>query len=106
MLRDELDSIEKHSLGKLNVWYTISKSDNPSNILDLTLVKIWFFNFNLLLKDWSFGLGRINEEMFAKYLPAKGDDTLILFCGPKGMDATATECLKNLGYSNEMIHRF
>ena len=44
--------------------------------------------------------------MFAKYLPAKGDDTLILFCGPKGMDATATECLKNLGYSNEMIHRF
>jgi hypothetical protein len=44
--------------------------------------------------------------MFSKYLPPPNDDTLILFCGPKGMDATATELLNNLGYSNEIIHRF
>jgi NAD(P)H-flavin reductase len=44
--------------------------------------------------------------MFSKYLPPPNDDTLILLCGPKGMDATATELLNNLGYRNEIIHRF
>ena len=51
-------------------------------------------------------MGRINQEMLMKHLPSPSDDTLILFCGPKGMDVTASDCLNTLGYPNEMIHRF
>jgi hypothetical protein len=32
LLRDELDELEKESSGKLSIWYTISKSENPSEI--------------------------------------------------------------------------
>jgi cytochrome-b5 reductase len=45
-------------------------------------------------EEWAYSKGFINESMIAENLPASGDDTLILMCGPPPMIQFA--CIPNL----------
>ncbi|XP_028801574.1 NADH-cytochrome b5 reductase-like protein [Neltuma alba] len=78
-----------------------------------------FYTVDHPTKNWRGGVGYISEDMAEKGLPAPGDDTLILVCGPPGMmqhvsgekakDWTQGEVsgiLKELGYTEQMVYKF
>ncbi|KAL2929493.1 NADH-cytochrome b5 reductase-like protein [Bienertia sinuspersici] len=96
LLKQKLDLLAT-SHPNFKVFYTV---DNPS-------------------KDWRGGVGYISKDMVTKGLPAPGDDTLILVCGPPGMmnhisgdkakdrsQGELTGVLKELGYTEEMVYKF
>ncbi|XP_068343017.1 NADH-cytochrome b5 reductase-like protein [Pyrus communis] len=93
LLKQKLDILAA-SHPNLKVFYTV---DNPT-------------------KSWIGGKGYISKDMAVKGLPAPGEDTLILVCGPPGMmkhisgdraqDRSQGELsgiLKELGYTEEMV---
>jgi len=52
--------------------------------------------------EWKYSIGFVNEEMIKANLPAPGDDTVILMCGPKPMiDFACSPNLEKLGYAKE-----
>ena len=69
---------------------------------------IWlkFFSTSLILKDWEYSLGYINEEMFVQHLPKPNPDCLIMFYGPRGMNSAANTILEKLKYPSEMVFRY
>lgn len=69
LLRPELEDI---SSDNFKLWYTLDKP--PA--------------------DWKYSSGFVNDTMIKDHLPAPGDDTLILMCGPPPMINFA--CLPNL----------
>ncbi|GLU09747.1 hypothetical protein SLE2022_265900 [Rubroshorea leprosula] len=96
LLKQKLDILAT-SHPNLKVFYTV---DNPS-------------------KNWKGGSGYVSKDMVVKGLPAPGDDTLILVCGPPGMmnhisgnkakDYSQGELagiLKELGYTEQMVYKF
>ncbi|XP_023547148.1 NADH-cytochrome b5 reductase-like protein [Cucurbita pepo subsp. pepo] len=96
LLKQKLDLLAS-SHPNLKVFYTV---DNPS-------------------KSWKGGKGYVSKDMAVKGLPAPGDDTLILVCGPPGMmkhisgekakDYSQGELagiLQELGYTKEMVYKF
>lgn len=96
LLKQKLDLLAT-SHPNFKVFYTV---DNPS-------------------KNWRGGVGYVSKDMVTKGLPAPGDDTLILVCGPPGMmnhisgdkakdrsQGELTGVLKELGYTEEMVYKF
>jgi cytochrome-b5 reductase len=96
LLKQKLDSLAA-THPNLKVFYTV---DKPSN-------------------DWRGGTGFISKDMALKGLPAPGDDTLVLVCGPPGLmnhisgdkakdrsQGELTGVLKELGYTEEMVYKF
>lgn len=96
LLKQKLDILAANH-PNFKVFYTV---DNPS-------------------KDWRGGVGYVSKDMALKGLPAPGNDTLVLVCGPPGMmnnvsggkakDWTQGEVsgiLKELGYTEEMVYKF
>lgn len=41
---------------------------------------------------------RITKEILEENMPKPGDDTLLLFCGPKPMNLELKEIFKDMGY--------
>jgi len=80
LLRAELDDLAQKHGDKFKVWYTLTRGSKP---------------------EWTFGKGRITEEMVKQHLPAPGPDSIVLICGPKGMYDTAHELLDKCGYPKE-----
>jgi cytochrome-b5 reductase len=56
------------------------------------------------LPDWKGLVGLMDEAKLVAHLPAPGDDTLVLVCGPPMMNKVVRETLENLGYS--WVHVF
>ncbi|XP_050115362.1 NADH-cytochrome b5 reductase-like protein isoform X3 [Malus sylvestris] len=96
LLKQKLDILAA-SHPNLKVFYTV---DNPT-------------------KSWKGGKGYISKDMAVKGLPAPGEDTLMLVCGPPGMmkhisgdkaqdrsQGELTGILKELGYAEEMVYKF
>lgn len=82
LLREELEEFKKNYPDQLDIWFTIDKSVKP---------------------DWQYDIGFVNEEMLAKHMPAPGDDTLILMCGPPPMIKFAcVPNLEKLGFTENM----
>ncbi|CAN6564184.1 unnamed protein product [Malus baccata var. baccata] len=78
-----------------------------------------FYTVDNPTKSWKGGNGYISKDMAVKGLPAPGEDTLILVCGPPGMmkhisgdkaqdrsQGELTGILKELGYTEEMVYKF
>jgi len=53
-----------------------------------------FYTLDRPPADWQYGSGFINRDMCEAHLPAPGDDTLVLMCGPPPMIKFA--CIPNL----------
>uniref|UniRef100_A0AC34RPL5 NADH-cytochrome b5 reductase n=1 Tax=Panagrolaimus sp. JU765 TaxID=591449 RepID=A0AC34RPL5_9BILA len=77
LMRPELDELAKEHPDRFRVWYTL---DRPNPL-------------------WSFSVGFINDEMISNHLPAPGNSTIILMCGPPAMITNACmPALDKLGY--------
>lgn len=82
LLREELEEYRKNHPEKFDLWFTIDKS---------------------VLPDWQYDVGFVNEDMLSKHMPAPGDDTLILMCGPPPMiNYACVPNLEKLGYTSDM----
>ena len=71
-------------------------------IINLVNINIFLHS----LDDWNYDKGYINEEMFSKHLPPPNNETLIMFCGPKGMNGTARNILEKMNYSNDSLFKY
>ena len=61
----------------------------------------------MLVSEWKYSKGFINEDMIKANLPEPSDDTIILMCGPPPMVQFA--CIPNLdklGYSADRRFAF
>lgn len=81
LLRTELEEIVADHPNRFHLWYTL---DRPE-------------------EGWEYSKGFINKEMIEAHLPAPGDDTLILMCGPPPMINFACKpALAELHYNENM----
>eukprot|EP01089_Gocevia_fonbrunei_P020891 TRINITY_DN7893_c0_g1_i2.p1 TRINITY_DN7893_c0_g1~~TRINITY_DN7893_c0_g1_i2.p1 ORF type:complete len:172 (+),score=47.91 TRINITY_DN7893_c0_g1_i2:545-1060(+) len=77
LLREELEKLQKEHPDRFKLWFTVDAADD----------------------NWKYSKGFVNEEMIKNHLPASGDDTLILMCGPPPMITYACEPnLTKLGF--------
>ena len=59
--------------------------------------------FLVVFSGWKYSTGFVNADMIKDNLPAPGDDTLIVMCGPPPMINFACQPnLDKLGYSPDM----
>ena len=72
LMREELEIFSRRYPDRFNLWYTL---DRPRD-------------------NWAFSKGFVNDEMIRERLPAPGDDTMVLLCGPPPMVEYA--CRPNL----------
>lgn len=85
LLQDELDEIAVQHPDRFKVWYTVSRAP----------------------KDWEFSQGHVSADMIREHLPAPGDDSLILMCGPPPMIQFACEPnLDKLGYVESQLFTY
>ncbi|KAJ8265793.1 hypothetical protein COCON_G00148920 [Conger conger] len=77
LLRDELEEIAARHPDRFKFWFTVDQAP----------------------KDWEFSQGYVNADMIQEHLPAPGEDSLVLMCGPPPMiQFTCNPCLDTLGY--------
>jgi len=82
LLREEIEETAKNFPGRFKFMFTIDSAE----------------------EDWKYKTGHINKDMIAESLPAAGDETMILICGPPPMIKFA--CLPNLaelGHKDENV---
>ncbi|KAJ1257093.1 hypothetical protein BS78_K223100 [Paspalum vaginatum] len=80
LLRKEIDgwAADADHKGRLKVWYVVSEKP---------------------VDGWTYGVGRVNEQVMRKHLPPASSDTLALVCGPPAMvEKTVRPALNNMGY--------
>jgi len=83
LLRDDLDILSDKS--NLKVWYTVDKAP----------------------EDWRYSEGFVSADMIRAHLPAPGEDTLVLMCGPPPMiNFACNPNLDELGYAAESRFSF
>ncbi|CAB3983730.1 NADH-cytochrome b5 reductase 3-like [Paramuricea clavata] len=85
LLREELEEILENHPDRFKLWYTL---DRPPD-------------------GWKYSSGFVNADMIKDHLPAAGDQTQILMCGPPPMIKFA--CLPNLeklGFTSDMYFDF
>ncbi|MBN3303678.1 NB5R3 reductase, partial [Amia calva] len=79
LLRPELEELQVNHPDRFKLWFTLDKAP----------------------EGWEYSQGFISEDMIKSHLPAPGEDTLILMCGPPPMIQFA--CNPNLdkvGHAN------
>jgi NAD(P)H-flavin reductase/nitrite reductase/ring-hydroxylating ferredoxin subunit len=52
---------------------------------------------------WDETVGRINEEMLRSMLPGPSPQTVVVICGPMGMNESALRILRGIGYAEHML---
>jgi len=85
LVREELERIQKEHPTRFSLWYTLDRPDD----------------------GWSYSSGFVNEDMLREHLPASGDDSVVLMCGPPPMIKFA--CVPNLekmGYDEATYFAF
>ena len=56
---------------------------------------------------WEGLRGRITGEMLSACgFPEPSPETIIVYCGPPGLNKTVEDLLINLGYTKDMLHKF
>jgi cytochrome-b5 reductase len=72
--------------------------------------KSFDFNLNYLIdrheEGWEGLVGYVNKEMISKHLPAPGENTIMLLCGPPIMCEKSKSMLLELGYNKDSIYEF
>jgi NAD(P)H-flavin reductase len=56
--------------------------------------------------EWSYSIGRIDEDILRAHLPAGSPETSAFLCGPLSMMESASIYLDNFGYERARCHRF
>ncbi|XP_035293271.1 NADH-cytochrome b5 reductase 2 isoform X1 [Cricetulus griseus] len=85
LLRKELEEVTTTHRHQFNLWYTL---DWPPD-------------------GWKYSSGFVTADMIKEHLPAPGEDTLILLCGPPPMIQEAVRpSLEQLGYTKDMIFTY
>lgn len=80
LLRAELEAIAEEYPDQFSLWYTL---DRPT-------------------QGWEFGSGFVDADMIRKHLPAPGDHSLVVMCGPPPMIQFAcSPSLDSLAYAQE-----
>lgn len=103
LMREDLDQLAASSKGQLKVFYVVDRNDsNDPNIKHV---------------------GYITSDLLKSVLPSPSDDTLVYVCGPPPMISAVSGkkgfvkgrkfgqgqiggCLKELGYSMDMVFKF
>ena len=83
LLKDELDAYAQQN-PRVKVYYTLDKP-TPA---------------------WTGLKGFVTKEMIAEHLPAPGDDSIILLCGPKPMTDFMEKNLLALGFKQEQFFKY
>uniref|UniRef100_A0A4W3JDY0 NADH-cytochrome b5 reductase n=1 Tax=Callorhinchus milii TaxID=7868 RepID=A0A4W3JDY0_CALMI len=85
LLRDELEELQAQHPDRFKLWYTVDKAP----------------------EGWDFSEGFVNSDMMKENLPAPGDNTLVLMCGPPPMIQFAcSPNLDKLGYPQGMRYTY
>jgi len=92
LCKDELQSLKK----RFSLWYTVDRTQEqpwpPEHQANCAL---------------TLSTGFIDQEKIQHCLPAPGDDTIVLLCGPPAMvNHLSKNILKKLGYKEDQIHAF
>lgn len=58
------------------------------------------------MKDWKYGIGRIDEHSMRDHLFAPSSDSLALVCGPPPMVEACLGNLMKFGYDDESVFEF
>lgn len=56
--------------------------------------------------NWKQGVGFITKDMIQQNLPAPGEQTIILYCGPPPFEDMMKKHLTELGYTENMMFKF
>ena len=101
LCKNILDQLVTDYCGRLTVKYFVSKPKNP--------------------RTWQGKTGFIDKAVIAEYMPKPSSDILISICGPPAMmesisghkdpkdytkQGALTGCLKELGYTEDMVFKF
>ena len=52
---------------------------------------------------WDQTTGRIDEAMLSSMLPAPSSRTVVVICGPAGMNESALRILRSIGYAEHVL---
>ncbi|CAA0827861.1 Nitrate reductase [Striga hermonthica] len=78
LLRDELDSWARRYPDRVKVWYVVQES---------------------VRDGWEYSVGFVTEEILREHIPAAGDETLVMVCGPPAMMQFAVNpSLEKMGF--------
>lgn len=81
ILREDLEELQAQHPNRFKLWFTL---DHPP-------------------EGWAYSKGFVSADMIRERLPAPGEDTLLLLCGPPPMVQQACHpSLDKLGYSPKM----
>ncbi|KAH9261746.1 hypothetical protein BASA81_000402 [Batrachochytrium salamandrivorans] len=87
LCREQLDDLARRFPARFRLHYTVDRVPNGG--------------------EWKFSTGFIDQKMIEAHMPPKGEDTLILACGPPPMvEFAVKKNLEALGYSKESFAAF
>lgn len=86
LIRDQLDELVRDNPGRFRVHHVLN--DPPRD------------------GSWQGSTGFVTKEILRAHLPAPGERTLVLRCGPGPMNKAVGAALEELGYSKEMTFEF
>ena len=87
--QEELEHFQRVNVTNLKIHYTLTRHNTETD------------------GQWEGLTGRITAEMIkACELPEPSPETLIVYCGPTGMNKTVEDLMLKLGYTKDMLHKF
>jgi cytochrome-b5 reductase len=87
--KEELEHFERVNVTNLKIHHTLTRHNTETD------------------GHWEGLSGRITAEMIkACGFPEPSPETLIVYCGPPGMNKTVEELMLKLGYTKDMLHKF
>ena len=89
LLRDELEQLHQNNQDSFKLYLTVDQAP-PKKVQ-------W--------KD-NKGVGFVTKDMIKERMPAPGEETMILICGPPVFTTMLTKILAELGYDDSMIFKF
>ena len=85
LLKDELDQFKTNYPQRFNLHYTVDVKPETA---------------------WDYSVGFVSADLIKQQLPAPGEDTIILYCGPPPFEEMMLKHLTGLGYSKDMVFKF
>ena len=89
LVQEELDNFARLNVTNLKIHHTLTRHNSE------------------IEGKWEGLFGRITSEMLtACGFPEPSPETMILYCGPPGLNKTVEDLMLKLGYSKDMLHKF
>ena len=89
LAKEELEHFERLNVTNLKIHHKLTRHNKETD------------------GQWEGLTGRINAEMIQVCgFPEPSAETLIVYCGPPGMNKTVEDLMLKLGYTKDMLHKF